>query len=246
MQASQARTVAPEYDEVLVTRLAPLVPAIAEGPALEHLHVVPPALERPTAADAVKRGLDLVLALAALVVLAPLLAVIALAIRLDTAGPVLYRQRRVGRGGDTFDMFKFRTMVDGAHERRYELVHLNEAADGLFKITHDPRVTRVGRLLRRTHTDELPQLLHVLAGRMSIVGPRPLVPEEDELVPAHLRDRLRVRPGMTGPWQVTGRHDLGLASMAQLDLDYIEGWTPWRDLDVIARTAWHVVALRGK
>ena len=245
MQALE-RTRALEHDEVVVTRMAALAPAVAEGPALEAFRAAPVPVLLPGRAESAKRALDLCVAVLALVVLAPLLVVVAAAIRLDSRGPVLYRQRRVGRNGVSFDMFKFRTMVDGAHERRYELVHLNEAADGLFKITRDPRITRVGRVLRRTHLDELPQLIDVLVGRMSVVGPRPLVPEEDALIPAHLRHRLSVRPGMTGPWQITGDHELGLSSMAQLDLDYIAGWTPLRDLRVMAATAWHVVSLRGK
>ena len=247
MQATEARVSALEHDDALITRMSPLAAVVTEGPAVPHLRVVPPApvLLSPSAETA-KRAFDLVVALVALIVLAPLLALIAAAIALDSRGPVLYRQRRVGRNGMFFEMTKFRTMFDGAHDLRASLSHLNEAADGLFKISADPRVTRVGRLLRRTHLDELPQLVDVLLGQMAIVGPRPLVPEEDARIPGHLRDRLTVRPGITGPWQITANHELGLSSMARLDLDYIAGWTLWRDLRVVAVTAWHVLTLRGK
>jgi lipopolysaccharide/colanic/teichoic acid biosynthesis glycosyltransferase len=247
MQALETRTIAPQHQEQdAVTRIA-LTPPATAAPAL-HLVGQPSGLPvlLPPDAEAFKRAFDLFVAVLGLVLIAPLLAAIALAIRIDSKGPVLFRQRRIGRNGGAFAMCKFRTMIDGAHDLRYELVHLNEAADGLFKIADDPRVTRVGRILRRTHLDELPQLWNVLAGRMSLVGPRPLVPEEDELIPTHLRHRLAVRPGMTGPWQITCDHRLGLTSMAQLDVDYIARWSAGTDLKLLAATAGRVLTLRGK
>ena len=132
------------------------------------------------------------------------MAAIALAIKLDSRGPVLFRQRRVGRDGHVFEILKFRTMVDGADGMKAELQSLNEAGYGLFKITDDPRITRVGRILRRTSLDELPQLFNVLRGEMSLVGPRPLVADEDRRIELRHRRRLHLTPGMTGQWQVLG------------------------------------------
>jgi lipopolysaccharide/colanic/teichoic acid biosynthesis glycosyltransferase len=146
----------------------------------------------------VKRSLDLVGAGLGLLLLAPLFGVVALAIKLDSPGPVFFCQERVGRGGRVFGMLKFRSMIDGADELKDELRHLNEA-DGLFKIADDPRITRVGRWLRRTSFDEIPQLLNVLRGEMSLVGPRPLVTDDDERIEGWHRQRLHLTPGMTGP-----------------------------------------------
>src|SRR5213075_305877 len=139
-------------------------------------------------------------------------------------GPVLFRQTRVGRDGHTFEMLKYRTMQDGADARKAELRSRNEA-DGLFKIADDPRITRVGRLLRRTSLDELPQLFNVLRGQMSLVGPRPLVLEEDRHVRDWARQRLDLKPGITGPWQVLGREDIPFAEMVKLDYHYVTGWS---------------------
>jgi lipopolysaccharide/colanic/teichoic acid biosynthesis glycosyltransferase len=199
---------------------------------------------RPVAVSA-KRALDIVLAAVLLTVSIPFLLVIALAIKLDSPGPVLFRQTRVGRGGETFGMLKFRTMVDGAHSRRDELRHLNEAPDGLFKISGDPRLTRVGWFLRATSLDELPQLVHVLVGRMSLVGPRPLVAEEDALVLGGYRRRLEMRPGMTGPWQAAGASRIPLQEMVKLDADYVDTWTVMSDIHLLFRTVPHVVRMRG-
>ena len=151
----------------------------------------------------VKRSLDVAGSGLGLLFLAPLLALIALAIKVDSPGPVLFRQKRIGRGNRPFWMLKFRTMFDGADEQKAQLLHRNERP-GLFKISDDPRITRVGRLLRRTYLDELPQLLNVLRGDMSLVGPRPLVVEDDARIAGLDRERLHLAPGMTGPWQVTG------------------------------------------
>jgi lipopolysaccharide/colanic/teichoic acid biosynthesis glycosyltransferase len=196
--------------------------------------------------SAIKRGLDLLLSLLALVVLLPVIALIALVIKLDTPGPVLFRQRRIGRHGEDFGMLKFRTMVEDADERKHEYVHLNQAADGLFKIDEDPRITRVGRWLRATSLDELPQLFQVLSGKMSIVGPRPLIPEEDVQIHGSGRCRTEVRPGMTGPWQVAGSSQVPISEMIELDREYVENWSPWRDVSLIVQTIPHVVMRRGR
>jgi lipopolysaccharide/colanic/teichoic acid biosynthesis glycosyltransferase len=196
-------------------------------------------------ATVAKRAFDLVLAAVLLIVAIPMLVAIAIAIKLDSPGSILFRQTRIGRGGEPFGMLKFRTMIDGAHSRRDELRHLNEAPDGLFKIPGDPRLTRVGGFLRVTSLDELPQLVHVLLGRMSLVGPRPLVPEEDALILGGYRRRLEMRPGMTGPWQASGASKIPLQEMVKLDAEYVDDWTVAGDIKLLLRTVPHVVGMRG-
>jgi exopolysaccharide biosynthesis polyprenyl glycosylphosphotransferase len=191
-----------------------------------------------------KRTLDLAGAVVLLVALAPLLVAIAAAIRLTTPGGVLFRQQRIGRDGRPFSMLKFRTMVVDADARKSELRALNEAT-GLFKLTDDPRVTRVGRLLRRTSLDELPQLLNVIRGEMSLVGPRPLIAEEDGTIAGWHRRRLCVRPGMSGVWQVMGSARVPLNEMVELDNLYVLSWSPWLDLKILLRTAAFVLARKG-
>jgi lipopolysaccharide/colanic/teichoic acid biosynthesis glycosyltransferase len=157
---------------------------------------------------------------------------------------VLYRQQRVGRDGRTFSMAKFRTMVDRADRQKEALRHHNQA-DGLFKIADDPRITRVGRLLRRTSLDELPQLINVLRGQMSLVGPRPLVPEDDQRVEGWYRRRLHLTPGMTGRWQVLGSARIPLQEMVKLDYLYAANWSLWLDVKIMLRTIGFVLSRRG-
>jgi len=192
----------------------------------------------------VKRSFDLAGAAVALLAVAPIMLVAAAAIRLDTRGPVFFRQTRVGRDGEPFQILKFRTMVVGADDAKAALRAHNEAGDGLFKMTRDPRVTRVGRILRKTSLDELPQLLNVLRGDMSLVGPRPLVADEDERITGFDRRRLSLTPGMTGPWQVLGATRAPLPEMVKLDYLYVAGWSLWRDVKILLRTVPHV--LRGR
>jgi exopolysaccharide biosynthesis polyprenyl glycosylphosphotransferase len=192
----------------------------------------------------VKRAIDLGGAALIVVALAPLLAVIALAVRLTSPGGVLFRQQRIGRDGRPFSMFKFRTMVVDAEARKSELRARNEAT-GLFKLFDDPRVTRVGRILRRTSLDELPQLLNVIRGEMSLVGPRPLIAEEDGTIAGWHRRRLYVRPGMSGVWQVMGSARVPLSEMVELDNLYVLSWSPWLDLKILLRTAAFVLARKG-
>jgi lipopolysaccharide/colanic/teichoic acid biosynthesis glycosyltransferase len=192
-----------------------------------------------------KRGFDLVGALLLVLLLAPFWITVALLIKADSPGPVLFRQRRIGRNGEPFMMLKFRTMVDGADARKPALLAMNQAADGLFKIYDDPRVTGVGRRLRATWLDELPQLLQVVTGKMSLVGPRPLVPEEDAQIEEDHRRRHTMRPGMTGAWQVGGAWSIPIDEMAALDCDYVDDWSLWLDLKILVRTAWNVVRRRG-
>jgi len=196
-------------------------------------------------ARAAKLAFDVVGALLVIAVLAPVWLVIALLIKADSPGPILFRQRRIGRDGQPFSMLKFRTMVDGADAHKPALLHLNEAAEGLFKIDGDPRVTRIGSWLRATCLDELPQLLQVITGKMSLVGPRPLVPEEDARIVGSQRRRLQMRPGMTGVWQVRGASTIPISSMVELDSDYVESWSLWRDIKLIAVTASLVLLRKG-
>ena len=191
-----------------------------------------------------KRLFDVSLAGLGALIVSPLLLAIALAIKLSDRGPVLFRQVRVGRDNKRFEMLKFRTMVEGADEQKAELAALNEA-DGLFKITDDPRLTRVGRFLRRHSLDELPQLFNVLAGRMSLVGPRPLIPEEDAQVEGWARGRLQVPPGMTGLWQVFGSSRIPLTEMVKIDYLYGANWSPWLDVKILLRTIPYAFIGRG-
>jgi exopolysaccharide biosynthesis polyprenyl glycosylphosphotransferase len=191
-----------------------------------------------------KRSLDVCGSLTVLVLMAPLLLGVALAVKLTSRGPVLFRQKRVGRNGRHFNLLKFRTMYDGADEQKSGLRSLNEA-DGLFKIADDPRITPLGGLLRRMSLDELPQLVNVLRGEMSLVGPRPLVVEEDNLVQGWLRRRLDVTPGMTGVWQVLGSARIPLHEMVKLDYLYRANWSLWLDIKILLRTGAHVLARRG-
>ena len=193
-----------------------------------------------------KRSFDLVGSTLVLILASPALIVAAIAIRLDSRGPVLFRQRRVGLHGREFTMLKFRSMVNEAEQLRDELAHLNEGAEGLFKIADDPRITRVGRFLRKTQLDELPQLINVLRGEMSLVGPRPLIPEEDRQIVGWYRRRLEIRPGMTGHWQILGSSQrLPLAEMVKLDYLYLANWSMWSDIQLLLRTVPFVVGRRG-
>lgn len=192
----------------------------------------------------IKRTSDVIGSLLAICALAPLGALVALAIRLDSPGPVFFRQRRVGRDGKPFEMIKFRSMVQEAHAQRHLLAHRNES-EGVFKLYADPRVTRVGRVIRRRSIDELPQLVNVLRGEMSLVGPRPLIVEEDRLIEGHHRGRLQLSPGMTGPWQVLGPVRPPLSEMVKADYLYGANWSLWSDVKLILRTLAHAVAGRG-
>ena len=187
-----------------------------------------------------KRAFDLVAGSVALIVVAPVMAVIALAIRFDSKGPAFYRQPRVGRDGRHFQIVKFRSMVSDADDLKDRLRALNEAGCGLFKITNDPRVTRIGAFLRRTSLDELPQLFNVLRGEMSLVGPRPLVIDEDAQVVGLDRSRLHLTPGMTGPWQVLGTR-VPMQEMVGIDYLYVVNWSLWLDVKVLLRTVRHVL-----
>jgi exopolysaccharide biosynthesis polyprenyl glycosylphosphotransferase len=194
-----------------------------------------------------KRMLDVVGATALIIVFTPLMLAIALAIKLESRGPIFFRQPRAGRGGTSFRLIKFRSMYMDAEARKAALVEENESTDGvMFKIKDDPRVTRVGRFLRRFSMDELPQLFNVLVGEMSLVGPRPLIFSESDALDAewHLR-RLELRPGLTGPWQVYGRSQNPFQEMVRFDYQYVAGWSLARDIELLLATVPAVLSGRG-
>jgi len=192
----------------------------------------------------VKRSLDLLGSTIGLVATLPMLAAAALAIRLESPGPIFFRQTRVGRDGETFDILKFRTMVVDAEERKAELLEFNET-DGFFKMQDDPRITRVGKVLRKTALDELPQLFNVLRGEMSLVGPRPLVLDEDRRVEGMHRNRLHLTPGMTGHWQILGSSRIPMSEMVNIDYLYVANWSLWVDIKILLRTVPFMLSRRG-
>lgn len=192
-----------------------------------------------------KRSLDVAFSSMVLVVLLPVVAVIALVVRFESPGPVLFRQRRVGAGGREFVMLKFRSMHDGAEALRGLLQGANEADGPLFKVSHDPRITRVGAWLRRFSLDEIPQFVNVLRGEMSLVGPRPALPSEVATYDHRTSRRLLVKPGLTGPWQVSDRHRSSFEDYVRLDLDYVDGWSVVGDIVLLARTVPAVLRQTG-
>jgi exopolysaccharide biosynthesis polyprenyl glycosylphosphotransferase len=185
---------------------------------------------------AVKRAVDVIGAALGLTLGAPFLGIVAAAIRLDSPGPAIFRQTRVGVNGRTFEMYKFRSMYEGAEEQLEEIRDLNEVAGPIFKMKDDPRVTGVGRILRRASLDELPQLWNVLRGDMSLVGPRPPLPSEVGQYMEWHKKRLEVRPGVTGLWQVSGRSLVSFDEQCLLDIYYIENWSLWLDFKILMRT----------
>ncbi|WP_345013594.1 sugar transferase [Streptomyces shaanxiensis] len=218
-----------------VTPVAGLPLMELHGPTLSRLPRIPKELT------------DRMLAAAGLIVLSPLMLAIAVLVRLDSAGPALFRHRRVGLRGHEFTLLKFRTMYQDAERRKAELAALNQYGDGgLFKIVDDPRVTRVGAFLRHWSLDELPQLLNVVAGQMSLVGPRPLPPDESVALPEDIRQRrLMVKPGLSGLWQVSGRSELPMEERVRLDLTYVENWSTALDLHILAQTPGAVIRGTG-
>lgn len=192
-----------------------------------------------------KRAFDIAFAIFLLVVLSPILLITAILIKATSPGSVIFKQSRTGRDGTVFTCLKFRSMVDRAHDHRHHLLHMNEKEGPIFKMREDPRITRIGRRLRKLSIDEVPQLLNVLAGDMSIVGPRPPLPEEVARYEPHQMQRLSVKPGLTCLWQVSGRSDLSFAEWVALDLEYIRGRGFWLDLKIMARTIPAVLSGKG-
>lgn len=192
----------------------------------------------------VKRLIDLGLSSLLLLLGLPIALLVAIAVKLSSGGRVLFRQTRCGLNGRTFTLYKFRTMVEGAEERQRDLAHLNEMDGPVFKVKGDPRVTWLGRFLRKFSLDELPQFWNVLKGDMSLVGPRPPVPEEVARYERWQRRRLAMKPGLTCLWQISGRNELEFQRWMELDLEYIDSWSPWLDLKILAKTI--PVVLSGK
>jgi exopolysaccharide biosynthesis polyprenyl glycosylphosphotransferase len=230
--------IAPKTTELLVQR-AEYVP----GQGLPLFELRPPAFAGTE--WALKRTFDLLVASFVIVVGLPLWLAIAAATRLTSRGPVFYRDPRIGLGEQTFGMIKFRTMVAGAADQQAELERENEAEGALFKIKDDPRITPVGRLLRRFSIDELPNLINVLRGQMSLVGPRPLPLRDHALLEDWHRRRSNVLPGMTGLWQISGRSDLSFDDLVRLDFYYLENWSIWLDISILAKTLPAVLVGRG-
>lgn len=222
-------SIVPRYFEIVASRVE--VDDVAGVPVLG----LQPARLSPLA-TVTKRALDTTISALLLLLLSPLFLLIALGIKRDSPGPVFFRQERTGRRGRGFWMLKFRTMVSDAERHRFHLAHLNEVSGPLFKLREDPRTTRVGRFLRRTSLDELPQLVNVLRGEMSLVGPRPFVVHETNGIEGWARRRLDVLPGMTGPWQVMGRNDMPYEEMVKLDYLYVTNWTLAWDVSLILQT----------
>jgi len=232
----------------IVPRLFEVVGSRATVRSLEGtplLGLTPPELG--PAHRLVKRTMDVIGAVTGLVILAPVFVVTALAIKRSSPGPVFFRQTRIGRGQKPFTIIKFRTMVADAEARKMEVAHLNQhqdmGDDRMFKIPDDPRITKVGKVLRRTSIDEFPQLINVLRGEMSLVGPRPLIPHEHQYVNDWGLRRLDLTPGLTGLWQVCGRSEVTFSQMLVLDYLYVTNWSLWGDIKLIFRT---VPALLGK
>jgi exopolysaccharide biosynthesis polyprenyl glycosylphosphotransferase len=223
----------------------------ASNATIEELEGIPivslPPMRLSRSVRTVKRAIDLVASAAGLLVLTPALAAVAVAIKLDTPGPIFFRQRRHGRGGSEFEIVKFRTMVADAEAQRLAMAHLNEmeGSGPLFKMAADPRVTKVGAFLRKTSLDELPQLWNVLRGEMSLVGPRPFVVHESEQITGWAGRRLDTTPGITGLWQVLGRNDIPFDEMVKLDYVYVTNWSLWWDIKILLRTIPTVLARRG-
>ncbi|MGE5551264.1 MAG: sugar transferase [Bacteroidota bacterium] len=192
-----------------------------------------------------KRLMDIIGSIAGLVLFLPIMVVVAIAIKLESPGPVLFKQKRVGKDGVEFEFWKFRSMVIGADEMKDKLIALNEKDGPIFKIKNDPRVTRVGRFIRKYSIDELPQLFHVLTAKMSIVGPRPPLPSEVMNYGRYEWTRLSVQPGLTCLWQISGRSNLGFDEWMKLDIQYISNWSILLDLQIIAKTFWVVIKSEG-
>lgn len=215
-------------------------------PVIEIDRLRPTGLAVATATQlGVKRAVDIVVASVALVVLTPLLLATALAVKLTSRGPVFFKQPRVGRDGELFDFVKFRSMRTTAVYEKPQLKELNEKDGPIFKIRNDPRITKVGRVIRKLSIDELPQLAHVLSGKMSLVGPRPHLPEEVAAYDLRAYRRLTVKPGITCLWQISGRADLNFDTWIDLDLEYIDSWSLTRDAAILVRTVPAVLSGKG-
>ncbi len=195
--------------------------------------------------ELVKRGFDIIFSSIGLILISPVFLLVALAVKMTSKGPAIFSQERVGLNGRAFRMYKFRSMVVNAEEIKERLAHLNEMSGPVFKITNDPRVTSVGRFIRKTSLDELPQLINVLIGNMSLVGPRPPLSKEVNLYDLKHRKRLAVRPGITCIWQISGRNQVGFEEWMEMDAEYVDRWSLWLDFEILAKTVPVVLGRRG-
>ena len=184
----------------------------------------------------IKRVIDIIFSLMGLIVLSPILAIVSIIIKLDSRGPVIFKQERVGYKGEHFFMYKFRSMVVNAEELKEKLKDKNEMSGPMFKIKEDPRITKIGKFIRRTSIDELPQLVNVLKGEMTLVGPRPSLPNEVDKFENWMLKRLEVKPGLTCYWQVSGRNDIGFEEWMKLDCKYVDDRNTWVDIKLIFKT----------
>ncbi|MBM3309701.1 MAG: sugar transferase, partial [Candidatus Altiarchaeales archaeon] len=238
-----------EHDNVEFKLVPELMLLIAEPPVLDEISDTPLVSVKESSSFAgylkVKRLLDIAISLAMLVVLSPLLVLVSLLIKLESSGPVLYKHTRIGLNGREFTLLKFRTMREGAEKLRPKLVEAH-GVRGLFKLEKDPRVTVFGYFLRRTCLDELPQLVNILKGEMSLVGPRPYIPEESVLFKGWMRKRFEVKPGLTGLWQVGGRHEIDFEKTAELDLYYIKHMSLLLDLEILLKTIPSIILSKGR
>lgn len=189
-----------------------------------------------TSYDITKRGIDFLCSFLGVIILSPVFIIVALLIKIDSKGPVIFKQERVGLRGKTFYMYKFRSMVVNAEELKDKLQKQNEMSGPMFKMKEDPRITKVGKFIRRTSIDELPQLFNVLKGEMSLVGPRPSLPKEVKEFESWMNKRLEVKPGLTCYWQVSGRNSIGFEEWMKLDCKYVEDRNTWLDLKLIFKT----------
>jgi len=231
-------SIVPRYYELVTSRTH-----VEDLSGLPVLDVAPASMSMGS--PVVKRAFDLVVSALALVFLAPLFVVTAIIIRATSPGPVFFRQERAGKDGREFHLLKFRTMVEDAEEMRSSLQDLNEVDGPLFKVTNDPRVTGIGRILRKTSLDELPQLVNVFKGQMSLVGPRPFVVSEAAAIEGWARRRFETRPGMTGLWQVSGRNELSYLELCRLDYQYVASWSFWWDIQILWKTPATIFKGRG-
>ncbi len=231
-------SIVPRYYELITGRSH-----VEDLSGLPMLDIAPAAMS--WGARFLKRTVDIAVSSAVLLVISPLMLLIAAAVKCTSPGPVFFRQQRTGRNEHPFYVLKFRTMYEDAEARRDELEHLNEMDGPLFKVRNDPRVTRVGRFLRRTSLDELPQLINVWKGDMSLVGPRPFVVAEASRIEGWARKRFEARPGMTGLWQVSGRNELSHLELCRLDYLYVASWSLWWDMQILWQTPATIFKGRG-
>lgn len=233
-----------DISDVGMTRAHALT-VVDGGRSNQHAWIAGGLLDAASWQVVAKRAVDIVVGVALLILLLPVILISALLVRVTSSGPVLYLQERVGKGGEPIRMYKFRSMRLGAHLTRDELRNLNEVTGPVFKIRQDPRITPVGRWLRKLSIDEIPQLINVLRGHMSLVGPRPPLPEEFATYTELERQRLSVKPGLTCIWQVSGRSDVDFKTWVGMDLEYISTWNLRRDFRLLLRTLPAVINGRG-